>query len=144
MTTLLPLVDLQVLIVDSDPDSQTILKMLFDIYGVKTICVSSVNQALKSLRTNLPNLIISELQLADDDAYSLMHHIEIFELTWKVKIPAIALSIYDNPSDRQRALASGFSEFISKPFDLDHLIATVARVVQQERLTSLVHRQTLN
>jgi len=43
--------------------------------------------------------------------------------------PAIAVTAYARPEDRQRALESGFNEHLAKPVDPNELVATVLRVL---------------
>jgi CheY-like chemotaxis protein len=42
------------------------------------------------------------------------------------RVPAVAITAYARPEDTARTLASGFQMHLSKPVDLDELVATVA------------------
>jgi two-component system CheB/CheR fusion protein len=44
-------------------------------------------------------------------------------------IPAIAISAYAREEDRQRALSSGFQEYLAKPVELAQLIMVVSNLV---------------
>ena len=122
----LPLKGLQVLVVDSDPDSRYLLTILFEEYGVETIAATSAIEALEILKQIKPDLLISELRLPNEDGYSLMDKVKAFEMQRQVEIPAIALTVYAREDDRAHALSVGFEEHLSKPFDIDELIETVA------------------
>jgi CheY-like chemotaxis protein len=43
-------------------------------------------------------------------------------------LSVVVFTVYARADDRTRALAAGFQAFISKPVDLDELIATIAHV----------------
>jgi len=122
----LPLKGLQVLVVDSDPDSRYLLTILFEEYGVETIAATSALEALEILKQIKPDLLISELRLPNEDGYSLMDKVKAFEMQRQVEIPAIALTVYAREDDRAHALSVGFGKHLSKPFDIDELIETVA------------------
>ncbi|MEW5857830.1 MAG: response regulator [Cyanobacteriota bacterium] len=122
----LPLDGLQVLVVDSDPDSRYLLAMIFEGYGVKTIAAPSAAEALEILKHVKPNLLISEIRLPKEDGYSLMHKVKALQIVQQVEIPAIALTTHVKDDDRVQALAVGFDQHLPKPFDIDELIATVA------------------
>ena len=44
------------------------------------------------------------------------------------RLPALALTAFAQPQDRQRALASGFQAWVSKPLDPAELLAAVAQL----------------
>jgi len=127
----LPLKGLQVLVVDSDPDSRYLLTMLFEEYGVETIAAASAIEALEILKQIKPDLLISEIRLPNEDGYSLMDKVKAFESGRHVHIPALALTVYAREDDRAHALSVGFEEYLPKPFDIDELLATVAGLTRQ-------------
>jgi len=47
-------------------------------------------------------------------------------------VPAIALTAFARPEDRERALACGFAAHVAKPVEPAELIATVARLAGRE------------
>lgn len=121
---------LQVLIVDSDPDSRYLLRMIFERYGVETIAATSAGEALEILKQVKPDLLISEIRLPKEDGYWLMQKVKALESAEQVHIPAIALTVHAREDDRVRALSAGFEEHLPKPFDIDELITTVACLTQ--------------
>ncbi|MBD1920356.1 response regulator [Microcoleus sp. FACHB-831] len=123
-----PLDGLQVLVVDNDPDSRYLLTLVFEEYGVKTIGATSVGEAIEILKHITPDLLISELGLPKEDGYSLMRRVKALE-SGRSEIPAIALTAYAMESDRSQALSVGFYKHLSKPFDIDELIKTVACLI---------------
>lgn len=128
---------LQVLVVDSDPDSTYLLTAIFEEYGVETIAVKSVDEALEILKQIKPDLLISEIGLPKEDGYSLMHKVKALESAEQVQIPAIALTTYARESDRAHALSVGFGKHLSKPFDIDELIETVACLTFSKQIQTL-------
>jgi CheY-like chemotaxis protein len=122
----LPLNGLRVLVVDSDPDSRELLTLIFEDCGVETLATKSAGEALGILKQVQPNLLISEIRLPKEDGYSLMQQVKALERQGQVQIPAIALTVYATEDDRAHALSVGFDRHLSKPFDIDELIETVA------------------
>jgi CheY-like chemotaxis protein len=127
----LPLDGLQVLVVDSDPDSRYLLRLIFEMYGVETIAATSALEALEILKKVKPDLLISEIRLPKEDGYSLMHKVKALVSAEQAQIPAIALTTYTWESARTRALSVGFCKHLAKPFDIDELIATVTCLTKQ-------------
>jgi CheY-like chemotaxis protein len=48
-------------------------------------------------------------------------------------IPAIAVTGYAQEQDRRRALNAGFQVHITKPFDVDEIVAKIARLLSSSR-----------
>lgn len=119
--------DLRVLIVDDCLDSRELLTLLFAEYGVETITATSVSEAVELIQQTLPDLVISEIALPDEDGYALIKQLNALQ----VQLPVIALTLLASKDDRRQALAGGFCQYLSKPLDLDQLIETVASVAQQ-------------
>ncbi|NEQ20645.1 MAG: response regulator [Microcoleus sp. SIO2G3] len=128
---------LQVLVVDSDPDSRDLLTMLFEAYGVETIVATSASEALEILKQVKPDLLISEICLPQEDGYSLMRQVKALEMQQQVQIPAIALTVCAREDDRANALSVGFDCHLSKPFDIDELIATVTYLTREIQLVPI-------
>lgn len=125
----LPFTSMQILVVDSDPDSQYLLKLIFEEYGIKTIGVTSALEALEILQQIKPDLLISEINLPREDGYSLMCKVKALEKQKIHQIPAIALTTDRKEDARAHAISVGFGKYLSKPFDIDELLATVACLI---------------
>jgi len=130
----LPLNGLQVLIVDSNRDCRDLLTMVFEDFGIKTLAATCVSEALEMLQKIKPDVLISEIALPNEDGFSLMHKVKAFEATEKVEIPAIALTTYDTVYDRAYARTVGFCKHLSKPVDIEELVATVLCLTRQTEL----------
>jgi CheY-like chemotaxis protein len=64
------------------------------------------------------------------DGYMLVQQIRALSPERGGQIPAIALTAYAGEFDRQRALAAGFQEHISKPIEPERLIEVIALAVK--------------
>ena len=122
---------LRVLVVDAAADSRDLLRCLFDAYEVETTTVTCVSEALASMAQTCPDLLISELFLPGEDGYSLIEKVKAFEVTHRVRMPALALTGCASEHERLRALLAGFCQHLVKPFDIDELLATVAHLTGQ-------------
>ena len=67
--------------------------------------------------------------LPDEDGYSFIRQARARENTVAERIPAIALTAFARPDDRDRALAAGYQVHMSKPFESKRLIAEVLKLV---------------
>ena len=121
--TILPLEGLRLLVVDDDPDTREIFTVLFALQGAEVIAVASAVAALDSLETLKPDILISDIQLPEEDGYSLLRQVKACAAG--AQIPAIAVTGYASQQDRARILAAGFHKHLPKPVDLEELSAVV-------------------
>ncbi|MBD1909314.1 MULTISPECIES: response regulator [unclassified Leptolyngbya] len=122
---------IQVLVVDSDPDSRDLLAALFNGYEARTIMAASASECLEKIQESPPDLLVCELALPDEDGYSLMGKVKAFEAAQGIRIPAITLTVYASDEDRSLALAAGFSRHLSKPLDIDEFLEAVTYALAQ-------------
>ncbi len=116
---------LQILVVDDDADSVTLLQEILAGEGVETIPAYSGYEALVYLDSEpMPDLILMDLQmpiLTGEQTFRIIR-----EKHPGAKI--IAQSAYALQGDRDRFLALGFDEYFSKPYDADEIITLISRV----------------
>lgn len=120
---------LRLLVVDDEPDSRELLTFIFQENGAEMIEAASAREALEALERFKPDILISDINLPDEDGYSLMLKVRNLDAERGGQIPAIALTGYAEQEDRTRALSAGFHKHLSKPIDLDELATVVATLV---------------
>lgn len=127
------LAGLRIVLVDDDPDSAEICIRTLNDAGALTEWNRSVAQTLSRLREGLPcpNIIISDIGMPDEDGYSLMQQLRTLRPEFGGQVPVIALTAYDSPEDRTRALRSWFEAHIAKPFEADALVAAILQVMSE-------------
>jgi PAS domain S-box-containing protein len=123
------LTGMKVLIVDDEPDARELLAVILTQYGAKTTTVSSAMEALVTLESYKPNLLISDIGMANIDGYSLIKQIRDLSPEQGGEILAIALTAYAGEIDCQQAIAAGFHRHLTKPVEPEVLISTIADIL---------------
>jgi CheY-like chemotaxis protein/signal transduction histidine kinase len=114
--------DKQVLIVDDDMRNVFALSSALEARGMKTIKAENGKRALDILDANPEiDLILLDIMMPVMDGYETMQHIRAHEKYGKV--PILALTAKAMKQDRERCIASGASDYLSKPVDLDRLFS---------------------
>jgi CheY-like chemotaxis protein len=72
--------------------------------------------------------------MAKRDGYSLVSSIRSHADERIRGVPAVAVTGYARPEERDRALAVGFSAHVAKPVELEELIKIVAALVAREHI----------
>ncbi len=111
----------RVLVVDDDPDSIDLLRVVLEKAGA---AVHAATSARAALETRGPiDIIISDIGMPEMDGYMFIRRVRCRDEG--AMVPAIALTAYARPEDAERALRSGYQEHLSKPVETARLLATV-------------------
>ncbi len=127
------LTGLRVLLVEDEADSREMLRMLLEDCGAHVQAVGSANEAFTRLRQWRPELLLSDIGLPGENGYELVRRIRALPPAEGGLVPAIALTAYARPEDRQRALQAGFDMHVPKPVEAEELLAVIAAAVERSR-----------
>lgn len=127
-----------VLLVEDDLDTLDLLSAALKHERATVTAVSSAAEALASIRTSTPDIVVSDIAMPGEDGYQLIEKIQAMGCDDDRHIPVVAITAYAKEEDRQKALSSGFQSYLAKPIELSELVSAVAdgvrkNVMQQER-----------
>ncbi len=114
---------LRVLLAEDNIVNQKVAADLLASEGCQIICCNDGEHALATLAelTELPHLILMDLQMPKLDGFATTQHIKSNPKF--VGIPIIAMTANASKEDRQQCLAAGMIDHIGKPFDFEHLVS---------------------
>lgn len=107
-------------------DNQTLLEGLRDLLelsGYRVLPALDAQKALDFLRTQRPDLIISDIMMPDVDGYQF--HAQVRRRPELVDVPFIFLTARGEEADVRKGKALGVDEYITKPFDDDDLLIAI-------------------
>ncbi len=123
----------RVLVVDDEPDARELVAYLLETSGMEVSVAGSAAEALTSLADHVPDVVVSDIGMPDEDGYSLIRSIRTLSDERRKGIPAVALTAFARNEDRTRALVEGFNLHMVKPVDPATLIAAVAELAAPVR-----------
>lgn len=112
-----------VLAVDDSPTIRKLVALTLEEQGFKVISAADGIEALNILADQLPDLILSDINMPRLGGYKLCKFIKKHERT--ASIPVVMLSGKDGVFDKMRGKMSGCDDFIAKPFEAAELVAKV-------------------
>jgi CheY-like chemotaxis protein len=127
--------DLHILVVDDQADSRMLTSLVLTEVGASVNAVASAREALQVLEGQRPDVLVTDIGLADEDGYTLVRKIRQYEAEHGAFLPAIALTGFARAEDRTRILAAGFQAHVAKPFDPAELTAAIAAVARGRATT---------
>jgi PAS domain S-box-containing protein len=119
-----------ILVVDDEPDVLDLLSRVLGDAGAEVAAAASAQEALEVFTQHRPRLLISDIGMAGIDGYELMRRLRKSPDPAAAAIPAIALTAFARPEDRQRALEAGFDRYMAKPFEPHELVRQAWRLLR--------------
>lgn len=114
--------DLKVLVVEDDEASELLISIEMDEFSREIIKVTSGNEAVEVCRNNPDiDLVIMDIQLPGMNGYEATQKIREFNK----EVIIIAQTAFALVGDREKALAVGCNNYISKPIRHDKLISLI-------------------
>jgi phosphoserine phosphatase RsbU/P len=125
------------LIVEDNPTLRRLLEYrLSKHYEVRT--ASHGEEALGVLNEFLPDLIVSDIMMPRMDGFTLLSVLRQDERTRT--IPFIFLTAKSDDPSRFKGLRQGVDDYITKPFDIDFLLARIDKILER----NAVYQKNLN
>jgi len=117
---------LRILVVDDDGDSRDLLAAMLVEVGAAVRTCSSAMAALDIVQEWRPDVLVSDIEMPEEDGYTLIRKVRALDADHGGKIPAVALTAYGRIQDRSVSLTAGYNIHVPKPADPAELTALIA------------------
>jgi two-component system, cell cycle response regulator DivK len=117
-----------ILIAEDYDDNRELLRLLLASANYDVREARNGKECLDLARANPPDLIMVDLSMPELDGWEVFKALKASSQT--AHIPCVAVTAHTD-RDRTKALQSGFSDFVGKPFKTEELLLTVARLVAE-------------
>jgi two-component system cell cycle sensor histidine kinase/response regulator CckA len=124
----------RILVVEDSPTQAERIRLLLADQGYGVELARNGKEGLAAARSMLPDLIVSDVVMPEMDGFAFCQAVKSAELTRK--IPFVLLTGQRTPMDIIRGLQRGADNFITKPFEDEHLVERVRRIFE-----NLAHRE---
>ncbi|MBT8198620.1 MAG: response regulator [Acidimicrobiia bacterium] len=124
----------RILVVDDDPDILQFVRMNLELEGFEADTADGGIVALETAKSRPPDLVLLDVMMPEMDGLTVLRRLRNSPAT--ANVPVIILTAKALAEDRVKGLDLGADDYITKPFDLEELIArvrTVLRRAQQMR-----------
>ena len=118
--------DKVILCVEDNLINQEVMESIIKRKGYKYIAAYNGNEALEALKSNKIDLILMDVQMPKLNGFETTKIIRAEELGGK-HIPIIAMTAYAMSNDKDKCIAVGMDDYISKPFDIEILYEIINR-----------------
>ncbi|WP_224240634.1 GAF domain-containing protein [Hyalangium gracile] len=122
----------RVLLVEDAPDARELITLLLRERGAEVCAAGNGREAMESLATVLPDVLVSDIGLPGEDGHALLKRVREWAEARDEWIPAIALTAYAGAEDARRAYRAGFQVHMAKPLEAEALVESVARLAARD------------
>ncbi len=129
-TTASPGRALRILVAEDNPVNRKLVTTLLQKRGHSVRAVENGREAVSAVRTaRAPgfDVVVMDLQMPEMSGLEATRDIRARESPSAGRLPIVALTAHAMQSDRERCVEAGMDGYLSKPIDVDELIATVER-----------------
>jgi CheY-like chemotaxis protein len=130
MSETLSLDGVRVLLVEDGYDSRESLRVWLGQSGAEVTAVANAAEALETLASVRPHALLSAITLPGMSGYALMRRVRRLPAEEGGQVPSAAISVYEGPLDRIRAIEAGFWDHVPKPVEPALLRAVVVNLVR--------------
>ncbi len=120
-----------ILVVDDSPTIRKLVSMTLESRGYCVVVACDGVDGLAKMQEGIPDLILSDISMPRLDGYQFCKVVKSNKET--KHIPVIMLSGNDGLFDKVRGKMAGSANYITKPFEPNHLVKEIERFVKTER-----------
>lgn len=120
-----------VLIVEDNERNRKLFRLVVQGMGLVARLANDGEEGLREVQAAPPDLILMDIQMPKMDGLTLIARLQADPQTRS--IPAIAVTSFAMPGDRERLLEAGFVDYLSKPIDTEALQRAIASHLRIER-----------
>jgi len=119
-----------VLLAEDEYTTTLLVTEFLQMSGYQVVTAETGVQAIEQAKTQNPDVILMDIQMPEMDGLEAIQHLRADGNL--AHIPIIALTALAMEGDRERCLAAGASDYLSKPIDLSRLAMCIDRYLDQD------------
>ncbi|GAA4401373.1 response regulator transcription factor [Tsukamurella soli] len=117
------------LVVDDEPNIRELIAATLRRSGFQVCAVETGTDALSAAQSFLPHIIVLDVMLPDIDGFTVAARIRSSD----DPIPVLFLTAKGRTADRVAGLTLGGDDYVTKPFDLDEVVARLQAILRRVR-----------
>ena len=119
-----------IMLADDNEDLRVMLSDFLTVMGYRVITFGSGSELVEKVADLLPNLILMDIQMPGMNGIEAIKRIRSRSNQQVSSLPIIAVTALAMSGDRERCLAAGANEYLSKPLQLGKLMDTIQALCQ--------------
>jgi DNA-binding response OmpR family regulator len=119
-----------ILIVDDDLQLLQLVALNLELEGYAVLLAGDGQQALTQIETHAPDLVLLDVMMPRMNGFAVCHRVREFST-----VPIIIITAQGRSQDKVRGLDLGADDYLTKPLNMDELLARVRAVLRRAQVT---------
>ncbi|NOG31056.1 response regulator [Halomonas sp. TBZ9] len=119
-----------ILVVDDEPNIVLSLEFLMEQAGYKVTTAEDGEQALACVESTPPDLILLDISLPGISGFDVLEQLRAQAAT--ERLPIIMLTAHGREVEREKGMAMGADDYVTKPFSTQALVEKVRQLIGEE------------
>ena len=121
----------KILVIEDNPTNLDLLTYLLGALGYDVETATDGVSGLERAKARQYDLVLADILMPNMDGYQFAHHFKTDPAL--APVPLIAVTALAMSGDRERIIAAGFDDYISKPIDPQQLAAHLQAIFANEK-----------
>jgi len=118
----------KILLIEDNEQNLILMRDILTYHGYEVIEANNGKEGVKIARELIPDLILMDIQMPVMDGFTAVKILKDDSATRNIRI--IGVTSYAMKGDREKILASGFDDYVSKPINTRQLPEIVKRFLE--------------
>ena len=119
-----------ILVVEDKESMAQMLSETLKVAGYEVILAKNGREAIQQLKENKIDLVLTDLKLPHKSGLDVLHEVK----ERNPLVPVILMTAYGTVETAVKAVKEGAYDFLTKPFDPDHLLLLMEKALEKQRL----------
>jgi PAS domain S-box-containing protein len=128
-----------ILVIDDTPENLNLLSSMLSDRGYKVRSVTKGSTGIRGAQTMPPDLILLDVNMPQMNGYEVCEHLKADDRTRD--IPIIFISALETVSDKVKAFQAGGVDYITKPFQIEEVLARIETHLTLRQLQNQLRSQ---
>jgi two-component system alkaline phosphatase synthesis response regulator PhoP len=133
---------MKIFIVEDDDNIREMVTYAVKTAGFEAVGFSGGKELFKALYDVLPDLILLDIMLPDDDGVTILKKLRADKTT--AKLPVIMLTAKGTELDKVTGFDSGADDYITKPFSVMEMLSRIKAVLRRTKTNEKAENITLD
>lgn len=120
----------KILYIEDNEANRMLIRFILEPQGYQLAEAEDAETCLRMASEQMPDLILMDLQLPGMDGICARRLLKDGAETRDIKV--IAVTSFAMEDDREKVMAAGFEDFVSKPVDADELLEAIKKHLRDE------------
>jgi len=120
-----------ILIVDDDLQLLQVIALNLELEGYAVLLASDGKHALTQIEAHSPDLVLLDVMMPRMSGFTVCHRVRAFST-----VPIIIITAQGRSQDKVRGLDLGADDYLTKPLNMDELLARVRAVLRRAQFTA--------